>query len=138
MLNVVAIMGRLTADPEMRTTTNGVSVTSFTLAVDRSFSKDGERKADFIDCVAWRGTAEFICKHFTKGKLMAVDGAIQTRNYEDKNGNKRKAVEIVVASVNFCGDGQKASREEKPAYRAPTIEPDPGDFQEALGDDLPF
>jgi single-strand DNA-binding protein len=133
MLNVVAIMGRLTADPEMKTTTNGVSVTSFTLAVDRSFSKDGERKADFIDCVAWRGTAEFICKHFTKGKLMAVDGAIQTRSYEDKNGNKRKTVEIVVANVNFCGDGKKAEA-------APDAKPDDVQTEgfDELGDDLPF
>lgn len=132
-MNVVAIMGRLTADPEMRTTTNGVSVTSFTLAVDKSFSKDGERQADFIDCVAWRGTAEFICKHFAKGKLMAVDGSIQTRNYEDKNGNKRKAVEIVVSNVNFCGDGKKQNDD---VPQEP--HPDREIIEDVLGDDLPF
>ncbi len=133
MLNVVAIMGRLTADPEMRTTTNGVSVTSFTLAVDRSFSKDGERQADFIDCVAWRGTAEFICKYFSKGKMMAVDGSIQTRNYEDKNGNKRKAVEIVVSNANFCGDGKKQNDD---GPQEP--HPDREIIEDVLGDDLPF
>lgn len=134
MLNVVAIMGRLTADPEMKTTTNGVSVTSFTLAVERSYTKQGEeRQADFIDCVAWRGTAEFICHHFTKGKLMAVDGAIQTRNYEDKNGNKRKAVEIVVASVNFCGDGKKQNDD---GPQEPT--PDREVIEDVLVEDLPF
>ena len=97
MLNVAAIVGRLAADPELRHTASGVAVTSFTLAVSRNYSRQGEeRQTDWIDVVAWRNTAEFVCKYFTKGRLMAVSGSIQTRSYEDRNGNKRKAVEIAV------------------------------------------
>jgi single-strand DNA-binding protein len=103
MLNVAVLMGRLVADPELRQTPNGVSVTSFTLAVDRSYVKSGaERQTDFIDIVAWRNTAEFVCKYFRKGQLMAVQGSIQTRSYTDKEGNKRKAFEIVADNVNFA------------------------------------
>ena len=91
MLNVAAIMGRLVADPELRHTPNDIAVTTFTLAVDRSYSRAGtERQTDFIDVVAWRQTAEFVCKYFSKGRMMAVTGSIQTRNYEDKQGNKRR------------------------------------------------
>lgn len=104
MLNVVALMGRLTADPELRHTPQGVSVTTFTIAVDRSFVRQGEeRQADFINIVCWRGTAEFVCKYFQKGSLIAVDGSIQTRTYQDKNGSNRKAFEIVANNVNFAG-----------------------------------
>ncbi len=104
MLNVVALMGRLVADPELRHTPQGVSVTTFTIAVDRSFVRQGEqRQADFIDIVAWRSTAEFVCRYFQKGSLIAVDGSIQTRSYQDKNGNNRKAFEIVANNVNFAG-----------------------------------
>ena len=104
MLNVVALMGRLTADPELRHTPQGVSVTTFTIAVDRSFVRQGEqRQTDFIDIVCWRSTAEFVCKYFQKGSLIAVDGSIQTRTYQDKNGNNRKAFEIVANNVNFAG-----------------------------------
>ena len=104
MLNVVALMGRLVADPELRHTPQGVSVTTFTIAVDRSYAKqDTERQTDFIDIVAWRGTAEFICKYFQKGRMIAVDGSIQTRTYQDKNGNNRKAFEVVVNNANFVG-----------------------------------
>ena len=104
MLNCAIIMGRLVADPELRTTTSGISVTSFRVAVDRSFVKAGEeRQADFIDVVAWRQTAEFVTRYFRKGSMIAVQGSIQTRNYEDKNGNKRTAVEIVADNVSFCG-----------------------------------
>ncbi len=104
MLNVVALMGRLVADPELRHTPQGVSVTTFTIAVDRSFVRQGEhRQADFIDIVAWRSSAEFVCRYFQKGSLIAVDGNIQTRNYQDKNGNNRKAVEIVANNINFAG-----------------------------------
>ena len=105
MLNVVALMGRLVADPELRHTPQGVSVTTFTIAVDRSFVRQGEqRQADFIDIVAWRSTAEFVCKYFQKGSLIAVDGSIQTRSYQDKNGNNRTAVEIVAREASFCGE----------------------------------
>lgn len=103
MLNCAIIMGRLTADPELRTTQSGLSVTSFTVAVDRPYKNGDEKKTDFINCVAWRGTAEFVSKWFKKGEMIAVQGAIQTRNYEDKNGNKRIAVEIVADNASFCG-----------------------------------
>ena len=103
MLNVVALLGRLTADPELKTTTNGNIVTTFTLAVNRSFvGQNGERQADFIDIVAWRATAEFVTKYFKKGQMMALQGSLQTRTYEDKQGNKRKVTEVVADSVHFC------------------------------------
>ena len=104
MLNVVALMGRLVADPELRQTPNGISVTTFTIAVDRSFVRQGEqRQADFIDIVCWRSSAEFVCKYFRKGSLIAVNGSIQTRKYQDKNGNNRTAFEIVADNVHFAG-----------------------------------
>lgn len=103
MINVVALMGRLVAEPELRHTPSGVATCTFRIAVDRSYSKDGERKADFIDIVTWRQTAEFVCKYFHKGSMIAVNGSIQTRNYEDKNGNKRTAFEVVAGGVHFAG-----------------------------------
>ena len=112
MLNVAAIVGRLTADPELKHTGSNVPVVSFTLAVGRSYAKAGtERQTDFIDVVAWRSSAEFISRYFRKGQLMAVQGSIQTRTYQDKNGNNRKAVEIVADNVHFVeskrdGEGQ--------------------------------
>lgn len=103
MLNVVAIMGRLVADPELKTTTQGTNVCRFCIACDRSYVRQGEeRKADFIDIAAWRQTAEFVCKYFQKGSLIAIDGSIQTRQYQDKNGNNRTAIEIVANNVNFA------------------------------------
>lgn len=105
MLNVVALMGRLTADPELKTTPSGVPVCRFTLAVDRNYAKSGtERQADFINCLAWRTTAEFISKYFVKGQLIVLDGSIQTGSYTDNNGNKRYNFDILVNSVNFTGD----------------------------------
>lgn len=96
MLNTAAVMGRFAADPELKHTPSGVAVTSFTLAVDRNYAKPGEeRQTNWIDVVAWRGTAEFICKYFTKGRMIAVTGSLQTRTWEDKNGSKHKAVELV-------------------------------------------
>ena len=132
MTNVVAIMGRLTADPELKHTQSGVAVTSFTLAVDR-YAKE-ERKTDWVDVVAWRQTAEFICKYFTKGQMIAVTGSIQTRNWEDKQGNKRKAVEIVAREVSFCGskEGPKQERQEE------TPLPDISDGWLDGDTDLPF
>ena len=104
MLNVVAIQGRLTHDPELKTTPNGVNVCSFRIAVDRSFTRQGEeRKADFIDIVAWRQTAEFVCKYFQKGSVIAIEGSLQTTSYQDKNGNNRTKVEVVASNVSFCG-----------------------------------
>lgn len=105
MLNTIALMGRLTADPELKKTPNGISVTSFTLAVDRDYSgKDGaDRQVDFINIVAWRGTAEFAAKYFAKGSPMALCGRLQSRNWEDNNGNKRTAVEVVAENIYFAG-----------------------------------
>ena len=101
MLNKAILMGRLTAEPELKTTPQGTAVTSFTLAVERNYSKD-EKQTDFINIVAWRNTAEFICKYFTKGQLVAVEGNIQTRKYTDKDGNKRIAFEILAEQVYFA------------------------------------
>lgn len=131
MLNNAVIMGRLVADPELRSTESGVSVTSFTVAVDRRFVKQGEeRQADFIDVVAWRNTAEFICKYFGKGSMIAIQGSIQTRNYEDKNGNKRKAVEIVVDNASFCGSkSENANAASEPAT-VPYALADDSDFRD--------
>ncbi len=110
MLNRAVVMGRLPADPELRYTPNNVAVATFTLAVGRSYVKQGaERQTDWIDVVAWRQTAEFISKYFKKGQLMAVEGTIQTRMYEDKNGNKRKAVEIVAENAFFCDSKQSGA-----------------------------
>ena len=150
MLNCAVIMGRLVADPELRTTTSGISVISFRVAVDRSFVRQGEeRQADFIDVVAWRQTAEFVSRYFRKGSMIAVQGSIQTRNYEDRNGNKRTAVEIVADNVSFCGSkaetgtaGGSARYEEParpqnaaPAYASGSM----GDFSDIQDDDeLPF
>ncbi len=135
-LNCAVIMGRLTAKPELRTTNSGLAVTSFTVAVDRSYAKQGEeRQTDFINVVAWRQTAAFVTRYFEKGQMIAVQGSIQTRNYENKNGNKRIAVEIVADKVSFCGDKKKDE--------SPTEPPAPQDFTEiptTPGDDdgLPF
>ena len=103
MLTIAVIMGRLTADPELKTTQNGISVCSFTVAVERNYSNGGERQTDFINCVAWRQTAEFISRYFLKGSMTAINGSIQQRQYTDKNGNKRNAFEILVDNANFCG-----------------------------------
>ena len=103
MLNVAAIVGRLAADPELRHTASGVAVTSFTLAVSRNYSRQGEeRQTDWIDVVAWRNTAEFVCKYFTKGRMMLVEGRLQMRDYTDKDGNRRVAAEVVTDNVHFC------------------------------------
>lgn len=131
MLNVAIVMGRLVADPELRHTPNDVAVTSFTLAVDRAYVKSGtERQADFIDFVAWRNTAEFICKHFRKGQMMAVKGSLQTRTYNDKDGNKRKAFEIVATDVSFADSKRNDSGSQhtyQPNTPAPNVEPDEDD-----------
>lgn len=104
MLNVVALMGRLVADPELKTTQSGNSVCTFRIAVDRSYTaKDEERKADFFTITAWRQTAEFICKYFQKGSLIAIEGSLQTRQYQDKSGNNRKATEVLASRVSFAG-----------------------------------
>lgn len=104
MLNVVAILGRLVADPELRQTPAGVAVCRFTVAVDRSFVRQGEqRQADFIDVVAWRQQAEFVAKYFRKGNMIGVDGSLRTGSYKDNNGSTRKTVEITANNVSFAG-----------------------------------
>ncbi len=108
MLNHITIMGRLTRDPELRRTGSGIAVASFTLAVDRDFApKDGgERETDFIDCVAWRQTGEFVSKYFTKGRMAVVSGRLQIRGWTDKDGNKRRSAEVVADNVYF-GDSKR-------------------------------
>lgn len=116
MLNVVAIMGRLVADPELKTTQSGISVCSFRIACDRNFARQGEqRQADFIDIVAWRQQADFVCKYFQKGSLIAIEGSLQTRQYQDKNGNNRTAVEVVTSNVSFAGSKVADKAADKPA-----------------------
>ncbi len=115
MLNITALQGRLVADPELRTTQNGTKVTRFRLAVERDYVDNaGTRQADFISIVAWRGTAEFVCKYFEKGQMIAISGRIQTRNYEDKNGEKRAAVEVVAENVSFCGSKKASAYDQIP------------------------
>lgn len=127
MLNKAILMGRLTADPELRHTQNNIPVTSFTLAVDRTFGK--EKQTDFLDIVAWRNTAEFVSKWFRKGMLVAVSGRMQTRTWEDKQGNKRKTVEVVADEV-FFAEGKRGQEEEgSGAFAMPPPDDDllPGD-----------
>lgn len=120
MLNVVAIQGRLTHDPELKTTQNGINVCSFRIAVDRSFTRQGEeRKADFIDVTAWRQTAEFVCKYFQKGSMIAIEGSLQTRQYQDQQGSNRTVVEIVANNVSFCG-GKAAEKSATASYEKQT------------------
>jgi len=130
MLNKVVLMGRLTADPEHKQTPNGVSVTSFSIAVERNFAdkQTGTRGADFINIVAWRGTADLICKYFSKGRLIALEGSIQTRNYEDKNGNKRTAFEVVAEQVHFTGE--KSDNNNNRSNSSSTNFPTPESFNE--------
>ena len=102
MLNTITIMGRLVRDPEVRTTPSGVSVTSFTLAVDRDHKNGDEKVTDFIDCVAWRGTADFVGKYFSKGKQAVVSGSLQSDKWEDKDGNKRTSWKVQVGNIYFA------------------------------------
>lgn len=114
MLNVVAIMGRLVADPELRTTQQGTNVCTFRIACERSYTPKGQqRQADFVDIVAWGKTAEFICKFFQKGSMIAIDGRIQTRHYQGKDGSNRTAVEVLANNISFAG----AKASDKPAAR---------------------
>lgn len=110
MLNHITIMGRLTRDPELRQTSSQTSVASFSLAVDRDFGgrDGGEKQTDFINCVAWRSTAEFVSKYFTKGSMAVVSGRLQIRPWEDKNGNKRESAEVVVENIYF-GESRRSS-----------------------------
>ena len=137
MINNVILMGRLVADPELRTTNSGKSVANFRIAVDRSYSKGNDKQADFITIVAWENTADFISKYFSKGSMIALRGEIQTRSYEDNSGNKRTAFEVLAKEVSFCGGKNETSP--APAQgSAPTYQTD-DDFEEiGADDDLPF
>lgn len=143
MLNHITIMGRLTRDPEFRRTGSGTEVTSFTLAVDRDFApKEGEKETDFIDCVAWRQLGEFVDKYFRKGRMAVVSGRLQIRGWTDKEGNKRRAAEVVADSVYFA-DAKKDDSNGggyDPQYSAPVQSPTPADFTPLNDDDakLPF
>lgn len=107
MLNKIFIMGRLTRDPELRRTNNGTAVASFALAVDRDYkNSDGTKETDFIDCVAWRNSAEFVSKYFAKGRMAVVEGRLQIRDWTDKDGNKRRSAEVVADSIYF-GDSKR-------------------------------
>lgn len=138
MFNLVVLTGRLTADPELKTTPSGVSVTSFSIAVDRRYKQGEERQTDFINIVAWRVAAEFVAKYFKKGNLIGIEGSIQTRNYTDKNGNKRTAFEVIANNVQFV-ESKKADTETQDSGASFT-NADTADFAELGGvdDDLPF
>ena len=149
MLNRAVLMGRLTADPDLRQTPNGISVATFSLAVQRNYNKD---QTDFINIVAWRQTAEFVSRYFTKGQLVAVEGSIQTRNYTDKNGNKRTAFEVVADQVYFADSKSDSAPRSQASASFPVPQPESfsepskgtgfsiGDFEAIEDDDsdLPF
>ena len=146
MLNHIVLMGRLTRDPELRRTGSGVAVASFTLAVDRDYAAQGaEKETDFVDIVAWRNTAEFVSKYFTKGRMAVVTGRLQIRNWQDKEGNKRRSAEVVADNVYF-GDSKRDSQSggdyAPPAYGSPAesyTAPASGGFAEIEEDgELPF
>lgn len=143
MLNRVILMGRLTKDPELRHTQSDIPVASFTLAVDRGYKRDNDAvNADFINIVAWRGTAEFVSKWFSKGQLVAVSGKLQVRNWTDANGNNRTAVEVVADEAFFAESKQKKTEGTYNTGGSEFAETEPiqGDFEEIIGDDgkLPF
>ena len=160
MLNKIFIMGRLTRDPELRRTQNGTAVAGFALAVDRDYKNaDGTKETDFIEVVAWRSSAEFVSKYFTKGRMAVVSGRLQIRNWQDKEGNKRRSAEVVADNVYF-GDSKRDSADggsfnqsqgyaqsfnqvppQQPAYQAPqNVSAAPSDFSMLSDDDpeLPF
>jgi len=142
MLNTAIIMGRLTANPELKSAA-GTTVCSFTVAVDgRSKDQNGERQTNFIRCVAWRDRAEFLSRFFRKGSMVAVTGYIQVRSYEDKHGNKREAVEIVADQIDFTGEKRGDAEAGGPSQPSPPDAPKgnpAADFDEIAGDDdLPF
>ena len=147
MLNQISVQGRLARDPELRRTNSGKAVTSFTLACDRDFKNQqtGEKEVDFIECVAWGGTAEMVEKYFRKGQMAVATGRLQLRDWTDKNGQKRRTAEILVNSVYFCGSresGTQASSGADNGYSAPAYQtPAPAaNFAELEDDDaqLPF
>ena len=137
-LNKVILGGHLTSDVELKQTQSGISFCSFGIAINRKYAKDGEQQADFINCQAWRNTAEFIAKYFQKGSPICVIGAIQSRSYQDKQGNKRIAIEVVVEEALFVG--AKNASTDPTNYTPPTFKsPVEPNFEDAgANDDLPF
>ena len=134
-LNTVALMGRITFEPELKSTNSGTSVTRFQIAVDRNYQASGkEREADFIDCVAWGKTAEFVNSWFHKGQMIALTGEIQTRNFTDKDNNKRKSVEVVANNVSFCGSKENGTQ----TSTLPDINENNVEILEDNDEDLPF
>lgn len=138
-MNNVVLIGRIVADPELKTTASGVEVTSFRIAVDRPYQKDIERKTDFIGIVAWRKTAAFICQYFTKGKPIAIKGSLQTRSYEAGDGSKRNVVEVLADSVEFVvGAKSGENKSSQHTYDTPPAENNQNYNDMPLDDDLPF
>lgn len=136
MLNRVFLHGRLTKEPDLRTTTSGIAVCRFTVAVDQTYSKDGDKKADFIECIAWRKTAEFVDKYFEKGTAIIIEGSLHNNNYEDKNGTKHYSYTVTAEQVHFA-ESKKAARDSG-VTGADSNEPD-SFAEEVLGDgELPF
>lgn len=137
MINVVVLTGRLTADPELKTTSSGISVCSFSIAVERRYRSGEERQVDFINIVAWRASAEFVAKYFKKGQMIAVEGTLQSRRYQDKDGKNRTVYEVVASNVQFADfKNNAAGGEEAPVFNNSAE----SDFVEISGsdDDLPF
>ena len=140
MFNLVVLTGRLTADPELKTTPNGIPVTTFSIAVNRNYRAGEEQQTDFINIVAWRQRAEFITKYFKKGSMIGIEGSIQTRRYTDKNGNNRTAFEVVANNVQFVEskrDGAPAASGEPASFSNADVN-DFADLGSASDDDLPF
>lgn len=136
MLNKVMVMGRFTADAELRNTQSGTTVASFTLAVDRDFKgQNNEREADFINCVAWKGTAEFVSRYFSKGSMAVIVGRLQTRRYETQDGQKRSVTEVIAENVYF-GEGKKENNTPVAPSAAPSADID--GFMPVEEEDLPF
>ena len=144
MLNHIVIMGRLTRDPELRRTGTGIAVASFTVAVDRDFGKNesGEKETDFIDCVAWRQTGEFVSKYFTKGSMAVVSGRLQIRGWTDKDGNKRRTAEVVADNVYFGeskrDSGSQAASQSSGGYASPAYTPQQFAIIDGPDEQLPF
>ncbi len=135
MINSVVLIGRLTATPELKVTTTGTNVTTFTVAVDRQYSK-GEKQTDFIPVTAWRGTADFVSNWFQKGSMIAVQGSLQTRKYQDKEGHNRTAFEVVASEVSFCGE-KKGTGSPTTAEQPVQTSLDVNEWEDS-GDELPF
>jgi single-strand DNA-binding protein len=152
MINKVILMGRLTADPEMRQTQSGISVARFSIAVDRRFQRQGEQKqTDFINCVAWRQQAEFVCRYFSKGKMIAIVGSLQQNNWKDKDGNNRTTYEVITEEISFADSKKDDSGSNKgfvPQETSTSSEQSPDNFKLNVSendftvlngdDDLPF